>query len=202
MTNSKITSLAVDPALKLVRISPQRHLHSHRSPQVAAASGPRLAVWSLSGVSARTWLVHSSLVLPDDQRITAVDCCSGVLVSFIPFTYHCSPYVGLLVVASQSTLSVHTLVMENDLPTWSSKWSCRSLLPLPTRASVDSSVITGRGSYLLSTSLRPWRVLQLCLRYVRNIAILRFTFDPRPASQNSSHNSYDFRPGDSSNSSP
>ncbi|KAI9461002.1 RAVE protein 1 C terminal-domain-containing protein [Lactarius psammicola] len=91
--NCNITSLAVDPALKLV----------------VAASGPRLAVWSLSGVSARTWLVHSSLLLPDDKHITAVDCSSG-----------------LLVVATQSTLSVHTLVMENDLPTWSSKWSCRS----------------------------------------------------------------------------
>ncbi|KAF8273891.1 WD repeat-containing protein [Lactarius quietus] len=91
--NCNITSLAVDPAFKLV----------------AAASGPRLAVWSLSGVSACTWLVHSSLVLPGDKRITAVDCSSG-----------------LLVVATQSTLSVHTLVMENDLPTWTSKWSCRS----------------------------------------------------------------------------
>jgi hypothetical protein len=51
--------------------------------QVAAASGPRLAVWSLSGVSARTWLVHSSLVLPDDKRITAVDCSSGAFVSLV-----------------------------------------------------------------------------------------------------------------------
>ncbi|KAI9445323.1 RAVE protein 1 C terminal-domain-containing protein [Lactarius indigo] len=84
--NCNITSLAVDPALKLV----------------AAASGPRLAVWSLSGVSARTWLVHSSLLLPDGKPITAIDCSSG-----------------LLVVATQSTLS-------NDLPTWSSKWLCRS----------------------------------------------------------------------------
>ncbi|KAH8998842.1 RAVE protein 1 C terminal-domain-containing protein [Lactarius hatsudake] len=91
--NCNITSLAVDPALKLV----------------AAASGPRLAVWSLSGVSARTWLVHSSLLLPDDKHITAIDCSSG-----------------LLVVTTHSTLSVYTLVMENDLPTWSSKWSCRS----------------------------------------------------------------------------
>ncbi|KAH9064341.1 RAVE protein 1 C terminal-domain-containing protein [Lactarius vividus] len=98
--NCNITSLAVDPALKLV----------------AAASGPRLAVWSLSGVSARTWLVHSSLLLPNDKHITAIDCSSG-----------------LLVVATQSTLSVHTLVMENDLPTWSSKWSCRSTLPLIAR---------------------------------------------------------------------
>ncbi|KAH8982607.1 RAVE protein 1 C terminal-domain-containing protein [Lactarius akahatsu] len=95
--NRNITSLAIDPALKLV----------------AAASGPRLAVWSLSGVSARTWLVHSSLLLPNDKHITAVDCSSG-----------------LLVVATESTLSVHTLVMENDLPTWSSKWSCRSYLPV------------------------------------------------------------------------
>jgi hypothetical protein len=74
--NCNITSLAVDPALKLVRTSspmPMCLLSAHcpnltpSSYQVAAASGPRLAVWSLSGVSARTWLVHSSLVLPDDK---------------------------------------------------------------------------------------------------------------------------------------
>ncbi|KAH9037204.1 RAVE protein 1 C terminal-domain-containing protein [Lactarius pseudohatsudake] len=100
--NCNITSLAVDSALKLV----------------AAASGPRLAVWSLSGVSTRTWLVHSSLLLPDDKHITAIDCSSG-----------------LLVVTTHSTLSVHTLVMENDLPTWSSKWSCRSPLPSIARTS-------------------------------------------------------------------
>ncbi|KAI9513046.1 RAVE protein 1 C terminal-domain-containing protein [Russula earlei] len=88
-TRARITSLAVDPALKLV----------------ATSSGPRLAVWSLSGVSVRTWLVHSSLVLPDDKYITALDCSSG-----------------LLAVATPSTLSVYTLIMENDLPTWSCKW--------------------------------------------------------------------------------
>ncbi|KAI0305003.1 RAVE protein 1 C terminal-domain-containing protein [Russula brevipes] len=87
--NAHITSIAVDPALKLV----------------AAASGPRLAAWSLSGVSARTWLIHSSLLLPDDKHITAIDCSSG-----------------LLAVATQSTLSVYTLIMEDDLPTWSCKW--------------------------------------------------------------------------------
>ena len=136
--NYNITSLAVDPALRLVRRSPPSHRSlivlctpSTSTPhiQVVAASGPRLAVWSLSGVSARTWLVHSSLVLPDDKRITAIDCSSGVLSSLLLLVSYHSPCAGLLVVATQSTLSVHTLVMENDLPTWSSKWSCRSLPP-------------------------------------------------------------------------
>ncbi|KAH9984643.1 WD repeat-containing protein [Russula compacta] len=86
----RIASLAVDPALKLV----------------ATASGPRLAVWSLSGVSSRTWLVHSSLLLPNGKDVTALDCSSG-----------------LLAIATQSTLSVYTLIMENDLPTWSCKWT-------------------------------------------------------------------------------
>ncbi|KAI0286916.1 RAVE protein 1 C terminal-domain-containing protein [Russula aff. rugulosa BPL654] len=90
--SARITSLAVDPALKLV----------------VTASGPRLAVWSLSGVAAHTWLVHSSLVLPDDKYVTALDCSSG-----------------LLAVATQSTLSIFTLIMENDLPTWSCKWTRR-----------------------------------------------------------------------------
>ncbi|KAH9996446.1 RAVE protein 1 C terminal-domain-containing protein [Russula vinacea] len=91
--SARITSLAVDSALKLV----------------VSASGPRLAVWSLSGVSARTWLVHSSLLLPDDKHVTTLDC------SF-----------GLLAVGTQSTLSVYTLIMENDLPTWSCKWTRRA----------------------------------------------------------------------------
>ncbi|KAI0271408.1 WD repeat-containing protein [Gloeopeniophorella convolvens] len=90
--STRITSLAVDSALKLV----------------VAASGPRLAVWSLSGVNARTWLVHSSLLHPNGEQITALDCRSG-----------------LLAIATKSTVSVYTLVMENDLPSWSSKWTCR-----------------------------------------------------------------------------
>jgi hypothetical protein len=78
--SARITSLAVDPALKLVCTSlpiTMRFPLIHTFPQVAAPSGPRLAVWSLSGVSARTWLVHSSLILPDDKHITALDCRSG-----------------------------------------------------------------------------------------------------------------------------
>ncbi|KAH9969083.1 WD repeat-containing protein [Russula dissimulans] len=92
-TSARITSLAVDPALKLV----------------AASSGPKLAVWCLSGVSARIWLVHSSLILPDDKHITSLDVSSG-----------------LLAVATHSALSIYTLIMENDLPTWSCKWTRNS----------------------------------------------------------------------------
>ena len=152
--------------------------------QVVAASGPRLAVWSLSGVSARTWLVHSSLVLPDDKRITAIDCSSGVLSSPFLLASNHSPCAGLLVVATQSTLSVHTLVMENDLPTWSSKWSCRS-------QELSCIRFCPSLAYLATVS-----------EVSTHVTALRFRFDPWLASQNSSHNSYDVRPANSSNSSP
>jgi len=62
------------------------HTHPWVLPQVAASSGPRLAVWCLSGVSARIWLVHSSLVLPDGKHITSLDVRSGMitLLSSLP----------------------------------------------------------------------------------------------------------------------
>jgi hypothetical protein len=125
--SARITSLAVDSALKLVRTSYAiTTCFPYIYPgKVVTASGPRLAVWSLSGVSARTWLVHSSLLLPDDKYVTAIDCSSGAVLLLLRFLCHCSPGPGLLAVATQSTLSVYTLIMENDLPTWSCKWTRR-----------------------------------------------------------------------------
>jgi len=53
-----------------------------------------------------SWRLHSSLLLPQDQEVTALDCKSG-----------------LLAVGTRSSLSVYTLILENDLPTWSRKWT-------------------------------------------------------------------------------
>lgn len=132
--NARISSLVVDPTLKLVcNCSPITLrfplIAALPLPQVAAASGPRFAVWSLSGVSARTWLVHSSLLLPDDEHITALDCRSGVFALLLCPRCHCPLGAGLLAVATQLTLSVYTLIMENDLPTWSRKWTRRYHIP-------------------------------------------------------------------------
>ncbi|PCH33750.1 hypothetical protein WOLCODRAFT_129949 [Wolfiporia cocos MD-104 SS10] len=91
-SNDSIRCLTVDPGMKLV----------------VAAMSSRVAVWTLSGTqsSQASWRLHSTLVLPPGQDITAIDCKSG-----------------LLAVGTQSTLSVYTLILEDNLPTWSQKWS-------------------------------------------------------------------------------
>ncbi|KAF9015532.1 RAVE protein 1 C terminal-domain-containing protein [Cyathus striatus] len=79
---------------------------------IVAATSTRIAAWILSGVQHDTWRVHSTLVLPDTYAVTALDTRAG-----------------LLAVGSQEGLSVYTLVLENDLPTWSKKWSSRTVSP-------------------------------------------------------------------------
>jgi len=45
--------------------------------------GSRIACWSLSGGRAAVWRIHSTLILPKDTTVTALDCKSG---NSIPFT--------------------------------------------------------------------------------------------------------------------
>ncbi|KAF9270044.1 WD repeat-containing protein [Marasmius fiardii PR-910] len=73
---------------------------------IVAAIGYRVATWSLSGVQNDVWRVHSSLILPGDHVVTTLDSKSG-----------------LLAVGTNRGLSVYTLILENDLPTWSRKWT-------------------------------------------------------------------------------
>ncbi|KAG6911550.1 hypothetical protein DXG01_011852 [Tephrocybe rancida] len=82
---------------------------------IFAAISNRIAAWGLSGIKQDTWLIHSTLVLPENQAVTTLDCKSG-----------------LLAVGSQFGLSVYTLILENDLPTWSQKWATRDDLILYT----------------------------------------------------------------------
>ncbi|KAI0361166.1 WD repeat-containing protein [Trametes cingulata] len=96
---------------------------------VVAALGHRVVVWSLSGKQYDYWRVHSSLLLPDDQHVTALSCMSG-----------------LLAVGTRSSLSVYTLILENDLPTWSLKWS--STVPSLSRVRFSPSLM-----YIAATSL-------------------------------------------------
>ncbi|KAF9056524.1 RAVE protein 1 C terminal-domain-containing protein [Panaeolus papilionaceus] len=79
---------------------------------IVAASTHRLAAWSLSDVRQDTWRVHSSLVLPEDHVVTSLD-----------------NKAGLLAVGCSNSLSVYTLVLENDLPTWSKKWEINTSTP-------------------------------------------------------------------------
>ncbi|KAG8219687.1 RAVE protein 1 C terminal-domain-containing protein [Butyriboletus roseoflavus] len=94
--DERVSCIAVDPAMKIIMASINTHI----------------AAWSMSDVQTDTWRVHSSLVLPDGDFVTALDCRSG-----------------LLAVGSQSGLSVYTLILENDLLTWSKKWGTRVVTP-------------------------------------------------------------------------
>ena len=95
--------------------------------------GPCVAAWSLSGVQHDTWRIHSSLILPTGSTIFALDCKSGSsLLSprhlLLLANVSCS-LRGLLAIGCQNTLSVYTLILENDLPTWSQKWTHTYALP-------------------------------------------------------------------------
>ncbi|KAF8807734.1 WD repeat-containing protein [Phlegmacium glaucopus] len=80
---------------------------------IVAAMNTRLAVWSISGTQQDTWRIHSTLVLPDTHVITTLD-----------------NKAGLLAVGFEKGLSVYTLVLENDLPTWSQKWTASTPTPV------------------------------------------------------------------------
>lgn len=79
----EINSLAVDCGMKIVRT---KYLTSEPKPiyipKVVAAMESRIACWSLSGGKAAVWRIHSTLVLPKDTTVTALDCKSGNLILF------------------------------------------------------------------------------------------------------------------------
>ncbi|KAL4242218.1 hypothetical protein ABKN59_001911 [Abortiporus biennis] len=89
-SKESINRLSIDPNMKLI----------------VASMGSRVATWAMSGVKSDTWRVHSSLNLPKNRQVTAIDCKSG-----------------LLAIGTLFSLSVYTLVLENDLPTWTLKWT-------------------------------------------------------------------------------
>ncbi|KAK7064348.1 WD repeat protein [Favolaschia claudopus] len=83
---------------------------------IVASMHTRIAAWALSGVQQHAWRLHSSLILPPKHTVTALDSKSG-----------------LLAVGSENSLSVYTLILENDLPTWSQKWMVSIETPCLTR---------------------------------------------------------------------
>ena len=52
--------------------------HPPHSPQVVASLDNRVVAWSLSGTQNDYWRVHSSLLLSEDQQISALNCMSGM----------------------------------------------------------------------------------------------------------------------------
>nr|GAT47823.1 WD repeat protein [Mycena chlorophos] len=83
---------------------------------IVASMQSRIAAWALSGVQQDAWRLHSSLTLPSHQAITSLDSKSG-----------------LLAVGTEGCFSVYTLILENDLPTWSRKWTTSLEAPSLTR---------------------------------------------------------------------
>ncbi|KAF7436647.1 regulator of (H+)-ATPase in vacuolar membrane [Pleurotus ostreatus] len=99
-----------------------------------AAMNTRIAVWSPLGSRNDTWRVHSSLTHPEAHKITTTDIRSG-----------------LLAVGCEQSLSVYTLIMENDMLKWSQKWLtpaadpslvrfAPSLMYMATACKVDNAV--------------------------------------------------------------
>ncbi|KAF8578745.1 hypothetical protein K439DRAFT_1361373 [Ramaria rubella] len=82
---------------------------------ILASVGSQLAFWTLSENTSRSpsilCKVHSTLSL--NEQVTAAECKSG-----------------LLAVGTTSTLSVYTLTMQNEIPTWSKKWEAAYVSPL------------------------------------------------------------------------
>ncbi|PPQ67110.1 hypothetical protein CVT25_005711 [Psilocybe cyanescens] len=80
---------------------------------IVASIKSRLAAWSLSDIQEGTWRIHSTLVLPEGHNVTTLD-----------------NKAGLLAVGCQKQLSIYTLVLENELPTWSKKWTVGTPTPV------------------------------------------------------------------------
>lgn len=80
-----------------------------------------MAFWSLSdsSSSALTAKVHSTLSLNGD--VATVDCKSGGLSGAF-LIQHTHLTSGLLAIGTSFSLSVYTLTLQNDLPTWIKKW--------------------------------------------------------------------------------
>lgn len=85
----------------------------------------RVAAWSFSDIQQGTWRIHSTLILPEDHDVATLDNKAGTLATAQPDAFYIM-FLGLLAVGCGKELSIYTLVLENDLPTWSKKWTARS----------------------------------------------------------------------------
>lgn len=83
---------------------------------IVASMNTRVAAWSLTGAHQDAWKVHSAFALPPTHAVTALDTKSG-----------------LLAIGSERALALYTLILENDLPTWSQKWAVSAKAPFLTR---------------------------------------------------------------------
>lgn len=85
----EIDSFAVDSGMKTVRTMLQTLRFTEIYPlQVVAAMGSRIACWSLIGGRAEIWRIYSTLVLPKDTTVMALDCKSGNSILFAVIIIH------------------------------------------------------------------------------------------------------------------
>ncbi|KAJ3966484.1 RAVE protein 1 C terminal-domain-containing protein [Lentinula raphanica] len=126
--SQSISSISVDSGMKLV----------------VAAMNHRIATWSLSSVQSMLndpWRIHSSLILPRNNAITTLDSKSG-----------------LLAVGTNRGLSVYTLILEDNLPTWLLKWTISLKTPpslirfAPSLMYIATTNTTDNAVYLYSTT--------------------------------------------------
>ncbi|CAA7258624.1 unnamed protein product [Cyclocybe aegerita] len=80
---------------------------------IVASMKSRICAWSLSGTQQDIWRIHSTLVLQENHEVTTLD-----------------NKAGLLAVGCERRLSLYTLVLENDLLTWSAKWTASTPTPI------------------------------------------------------------------------
>lgn len=89
----EIDSLAVDPGMKIVRTKfAILWLIPTYALEVVAAMGTRIVCWSPSGKRAAVWRIHSTLLLPKDAPVTALECMSGNSILFMAIMI---PYVEI-----------------------------------------------------------------------------------------------------------
>lgn len=103
------------------------------------------------------------IVVPVISQLTTVWCSSNLTL-------------GLLAVGSQSSLSVYTLILENDLLKWSKKWATRCV---PLANSVMGLIRLTRQSqcrYTLSCQTRSnaniYCYYNFCIFHSRSISLL------------------------------
>ncbi len=61
--------------------------------------------------------------MPDGREVTSMDCKSGAFYIYMYINSMAHNPQGLLAVSTLDSLSVYNLSLEDDLPTWTRKWS-------------------------------------------------------------------------------
>lgn len=94
---------------------------------MVAASGSKIAVWTLSSLEQDAWRVHSSLIT--HQPVTSLTCHSGRLV-----------------VGTTGGLSLFTVQLLHDLPSWTLMWRTKTTSPEQIALSPSTTLLATRSN--------------------------------------------------------